>query len=420
MKYIKQHDERDCGAACLSMIASHYGLKHSLSKYRELTQTDQNGINLYGLCDAGKKLGLKAEALQGDISDLLNGIHTTEIKFPFIAHVISEDHMQHFVVVLKVNNDKFLVADPAKGKCKYTVEKFTEIWNGYIVTFEKTMYFQKGNYQKGRFKKFFSLLKGQYTKLLSVLLLSLVISVIGITGAFVFEIIIDDFYTSNENVVCDADCEDEHEHITETDSEEPISFLDKAINLITDNASNFDMFFISLIGLYILQAFISFSRGYLISSVSKKIDLRLMIPCYDHIMDLPVSAVNMRKTGEYLSRFSDADAIRNAVSGATLTLILDSVMVIACGIILYIESSILFYISFIIILLYALIVFFYKKPLDNINREVMENNARVHSYLKESIDGIETLKAYTAELTAKNKNRSKFTRLINSVFNKKA
>ena len=37
MRIIKQHDERDCGAACLSMIASHFGLKHPISKYRELT-----------------------------------------------------------------------------------------------------------------------------------------------------------------------------------------------------------------------------------------------------------------------------------------------------------------------------------------------------------------------------------------------
>ena len=46
----------------------------------------------------------------------------------------------------------------------------------------------------------------------------------------------------------------------------------------------------------------------------------------------------------------------------------------------------------------------------------MENNARVQSYLKESIDGIETVKANHIEETAKGRNNSKFTRLINCVF----
>lgn len=416
MRIIKQHDERDCGAACLSMIALHYGLQNPISKYRELTQTDQNGVNLYGLCDAARKIGFNADALSGNMDELLDSISKGEIKFPFIAHIINEDYMQHFVVVLNIKNNKILIADPAKGKVKYSPEQFAELWNGYIVTFEKTEAFQKGNYQKGGFRKFFSLLKGQYSKLVSVIILSLIISVIGIIGSFVFEIIIDDFYNTNETVICDDDCTDEHEHITEETVTEDENILDKIVGFVTNNASNFNLFFICLIGLYVLQALIQFLRGYLISLVSKKIDLRLMIPYYDHIIDLPMSAVNTRKTGEYLSRFSDADAVRDAVSGATLTLILDSFMVVACGVILYMENALLFYISLIMIALYAVIVFCYKKPLENINREVMENNARVQSYLKESIDGIETVKANNIEHTAKRQNSSKFNRFINVLF----
>ncbi|MBQ3075056.1 MAG: peptidase domain-containing ABC transporter, partial [Clostridia bacterium] len=200
------------------------------------------------------------------------------------------------------------------------------------------------------------------------------------------------------------------------EAEAPQNILDRAVGFLTRNASNFNLFFLCLIGLYVLQAAIQFLRGCLISMVSKTIDIRLLLPYYDHIMDLPMSAVNTRKTGEYLSRFSDASAVRDAVSGATLTLILDSVMVIGCGIILFLENAILFGISFVIILLYGIVVLCYRRPLESINREVMENNAKVQSYLKESIDGIETVKSHRAEAGAKDKNSSKFRRLIHSVF----
>ncbi len=416
MKITKQHDERDCGATCLSMIASHYGLKYPISKYRELTKTDKNGVNLYGLCDAAEKIGFKAEALSGSTEELFNDIQNREIKFPFIAHIITEDNMQHFVVVFNLKNNKFIVGDPAKGKVKYTVEQFEELWNGYIIKFEKTESFKKGNYQNGSFCKFFSLLKGQYIKLTTVILLSLIISIIGIIGAFVFEIIIDKFYTINETVVCVDDCQEEHDHTTQQDIEESQDFLDKAINFITNNASNFNLFFVCLIGLYILQAAIQFLRGYLISVVCKKIDIRLLLPYYDHIIDLPVSDISTRNTGEYLSRFSDASAVREAISGATLTLVLDSIMVIGCGAILFMENAILFYISLMIIVFYAVVILCYRKPLGTINREVMENNARVQSYLKESIDGIETVKSHQAETVVKSKNRFKFEKLINTVF----
>lgn len=415
LKIIKQHDERDCGAACLSMIANYYGLKHPISKYRELTKTDRNGANLYGMVDAAQKIGLDAEALSGDINELLDGINNGEINFPFVAHVITEDAMLHFVVVFGLKNGKFTVGDPAKGKIKYTVEEFAGFWNGYIVTFCKTDKFQKGNYNKGGFRKFFSLLKGQYKILTTIVILSLIISLIGIAGAFVFESVIDDFYFKNETSIefeiCDDDCEEDHEHIQESEN-----ILEKAVNFVTNNAGNFSAFFIMLIALYILQAFIQFFRGYLMSMLSKNLDVRLMLSYYNHVIDLPMSSISTRNTGEYISRFSDASTIRSAVSGATLTLLLDSFMVIACGAFLFIENRILFLVSLIMIILYAVVVICYRKPIENINRDVMENNARVQSFLKESIDGIETVKSHQAESLTKNKNTSKFSRLIKSVF----
>ena len=95
MKLIIQHDERDCGAAALSMIAMHYGLKLPISRYRELTKTDKSGTNLYGLVNGAEKIGLKAEALSGTPDELREGIAKGEIGFPFIAHTVSEDAMLH-------------------------------------------------------------------------------------------------------------------------------------------------------------------------------------------------------------------------------------------------------------------------------------------------------------------------------------
>lgn len=38
MKLILQHDERDCGAACLAMLVAHYGKRLPLSRFCELTR----------------------------------------------------------------------------------------------------------------------------------------------------------------------------------------------------------------------------------------------------------------------------------------------------------------------------------------------------------------------------------------------
>ena len=426
-RIILQHDERDCGAACLSMIAQYYGLKQPISAYRELTKTDKTGTNLYGLVDGARQLGFTADALSGDPNELMGGIQKGEISFPFIAHTVSDGAMLHYIVVFGLKNGKLLIGDPGKGKLRLTFDEFFQIWTGYIVTFEKTETFQTGNHTRGGFFKFFRLLKGQWGKMAGVLVISLFIAAIGIMGAFVFQIVIDEFatdtgYYESEDSHDHAEKEESHNETEEADDHAEgnalVRFLEDFLKKTYDEVTeaSFHLIFVALIALYLLQAGIQFVRGYLIASVAKRIDIRLSLAYYNHIVDLPVSSISVRQTGEYLSRFSDTATIRSAISGATLTLLLDSAMVIACGVILYLENEKLFFVSLLMIVFYAVIVLCYRKPVERSNRAVMENNARLQSYFKESIDGMETVKAACANDQIKEATTSRFNRFINSVF----
>ncbi len=409
---VKQHDQRDCGAACLSMISSYYGLKQPLSKYRELTKTDRMGTNLYGLVDGANKIGLEAQASSGTPEDLFSGISSGEINFPFIAHIVSDGALLHYVVVFEIKNGMLVVGDPAKGKMRIDVETFVNLWTGYIVTFNKTDEFKKGNTQKGSIFKFFGLLKGQYKKLIGVMILSGIISAVGIMGAFVFELVIDDF------ALAEGYYEETEEDSEEEDEEHDHSVITQLLEELEESVSvsSFHLIFIAIILLYLLQGFIQMMRGYLIASVSRKIDLRLILSYYCHIIDLPISSVSVRQTGEYISRFSDTGTIRTAISSATLTLVLDSIMVVAFGVILFMQSWKLAIVSLLIIVFYAATVLIYRKPLSNANRQVMEQDAVVQSYLKESIDGVETVKASCASEQVEEVATSKLRKLINLIF----
>ena len=58
----------------------------------------------------------------------------------------------------------------------------------------------------------------------------------------------------------------------------------------------------------------------------------------------------------------------------------------------------------------------YKKPIKKINQKMMEENASVQSYFKESIDGIATVKAANAEDEIRNGIEKRFTRFIEAAF----
>ena len=431
MKIILQHDQRDCGAACLAMISAHYGRKLPISRCRELTKTDKTGANVYGLVDGAKQIGLEAQALSGSPEELLDGLGKGDVTFPFVAHTVSENAMLHFVVVFGFKNGRLLIGDPGKGKLRLTREEYFRRWTGYVVTFRKTESFQPGNETKGSFAKFFLLLKGQYGKLAGVLAISLVIAAIGIMGAYVFQIAIDDF-ARGQGYYEEHGHEEEHSHEHSGEEageseenaggklEQAIVKADSMLGNAADKVSesirgNLSLVFLCVLALYALQAAIQLVRGWLIVSVSRKIDLRLTLQYYNHIADLPVSSIAMRQTGEYLARFSDSAAVRQAISGATLTLMLDSVMALAGGVILYLQNRRLFMIALLMVAFYALIVFVYRKPVERSNRRVMEDNARLQSYFKESIDGMETVKAACAVGEVKETTRVKFHRFLDSV-----
>jgi ATP-binding cassette subfamily B protein len=122
------------------------------------------------------------------------------------------------------------------------------------------------------------------------------------------------------------------------------------------------------------------------------------------------------KTGEIISRFNDASKVRDAISGATLTIMVDTLMAIVGGAILYAQNSFMFGITVIIAVLYFILVISFNTLYRKQNREQMEDNAQLTSYLYESLNGIQTVKAFNSERRVNENTENKFIKLLRSVF----
>lgn len=93
---IKQHDITDCGAACLASVCAHYGLQFPVARIRQYAFTDQKGTNVLGMIEAANRLGLSAKGVRAQFEAL------SIVPKPTIAHVIVHEHLQHFIVLYKV------------------------------------------------------------------------------------------------------------------------------------------------------------------------------------------------------------------------------------------------------------------------------------------------------------------------------
>ena len=100
---------------------------------------------------------------------------------------------------------------------------------------------------------------------------------------------------------------------------------------------------------------------------------------------------------EILSRYNNVDEIQDLLSGVMCSIFLNSFMMIAGGIVLASISMEMFSIVLILTICYSVIVFLYRKQIQKVTREIMEQDARVISNLKEDIDGIQVIKIFCSE-----------------------
>ena len=387
MKYycVKQHDITDCGAACLATICKQNRYNLSISKIREVAGTDKQGTNAYGLIKAAEQLGFSAKGVKGNKEAFFS-----EFPLPCIAHVIVDGRLLHYVVIHKITKKHVIIADPGEGIVKLTPEEFfgedheegkppKYQWSGGLILLVKNETFRKGDETKGLFSRFFYLLLPQKKLLMHIFVASLVYTILGIVGAFYFKELID-------SILPDA--------------------LRKTLMTLS----------IGVILLNVFKVILNAFRSHLLLYLSQKLDIALLLGYYRHVIELPMNFFGTRKVGEIISRFNDAGNVRDAISGATLTIMIDSLMALAGAIILYMQNAKLFGITVIIVILYGIIVVCFHKWYEKLNRKQMEDNAQLTSYMVESLNGIQTVKAYNAERKANRETEIKFVRLLRSIF----
>src|SRR5699024_1682166 len=145
---------------------------------------------------------------------------------------------------------------------------------------------------------------------------------------------------------------------------------------------------VGVIFLNIFKVILDAIRSHLLLYLSQKLDIALLLGYYRHILELPMNFFGSRKVGEIVSRFNDASNVRDAIPGATLTIMIDTLMAVGGAIVLYMQNAKMFGIAVIMVVLYAVTVLGFRKSYDRWNRNQMEDNAQLTSYQEVSMNGM--------------------------------
>ncbi len=352
--FVRQLDESDCGAACVAIVAKYYGKSISISKIRNLAGTDSQGTSAKGMEKAAALLNMSCKGV------FSNGkILKSDFNSPIICQ-LNKDNLEHYVVVLRVKGNKILVADPADRILWTKAKDFMQWWSGFFFMLAPIKGFEENAEDKTFLSRFFYLITENKAIVSQSIVASFLLTLLGILGAFYFRFLID-------NVI--------------------YSFLKTALVALS----------LGYLLAIIFQNILAYARNHLLMYLGNKLEASLLLSYFRHILKLPLDFFMKRKNGEILSRLSDIGSIKNALSGMTVGVILDCVMLLFGGTVLFLFSSRLIFIAMLPVVISGIMVVMFSRKYKNLIYNRAQVEAEKYSHFVESINGISTIKALSTE-----------------------
>lgn len=274
---------------------------------------------------------------------------------------MSKEGLSHFVVVFKISKDFVVIGDPAKDLMKITIDEFYKEFTGVLLVIKPSAKFEKEKLKNGNlFQNYIGLLLPHRKLFIYAIVASLIITLLGIGSSLFNKILMDEILPYR---------------------------LESQLLLV--------ILVFTVVSL--VSALINFQREWILLYLSQKIDIPLMLGYFNHIYKLPMKFFASRKTGDIITRFSDAGVIKNVFTGIALSLILDISMTVISGAVLFNMNARLFSILIFMTIASILIVLAFKPIYKKLNEEQMVQASALNSQIIEGLRGVETIKGNANE-----------------------
>ncbi|WP_278563456.1 peptidase domain-containing ABC transporter [Fischerella thermalis] len=275
MKYpvVLQHNEEDCGPACLATISKYYGKLFTINRTREAAGTGQLGTTLLNLKQGAQVLGFNARGVKAVI-DLVD---KQQIPLPAIIHWKGN----HWTVLYGRRGKQYIVADPLVGVRYLTKEALLTGWtNGVMLLLEpRPDFFSQTDDQDkvGGWKRLGQRLFSYRHILAEALLLNFVVGLLALLSPFLIQILTDDVLVRGDT------------------------------QLLTGIV-------LGVLAMSLISSALQWVQGNLVAHFAHRLELDLVLEFGRTILRLPLSYYESRRSGEVVSRLRDIQTINQLVS----------------------------------------------------------------------------------------------------------
>lgn len=336
----------ECGLACLVMIGAYHGHDIELNGMRQRYSMSLAGASLRHIMDLASQLGFSTRPIRVELEAVRH------IKLPAIIHW----RLDHFVVLAKVGRRTVTIHDPAAGVRKISLEEFSKHFTGVALEFEKASNFEAVEAKVPvRIRSLWSDSRGLVSAAVQVLALSFALQVLAFIAPFSTQLVVD-------------------QAIGRSDSD-----------LLTVLAWGFG-------AVLVITAILTALRSWVVTVVSTLFSFQLVGNLVRHLLRLPSSFFEKRHLGDILSRMGSAKAIQDAITRGIISSILDGLMAIAAGFILFLYSPFLAMLVIGFLVVSLITTFAYYPILRQRSLEQLQASAKEQTYLMETIRAATTVK----------------------------
>jgi ATP-binding cassette, subfamily B, bacterial len=352
----------DCGPSCLRIIAKYYGKNISLQKLRDIAGINREGVSLLGISEAAEKIGFRSTGIKLTLKQL------AEIDLPVILHW----NQNHFVVLYKVKNNQYHVADPAKGLIIYTKAEFLKYWlstpnnshsEGILLALSPTpdFYSQEGDKADGLDFSYLLKYLYRYKQLIAQLFAGLAI------GSLLQLI---------------------------------LPFLTQSIVDIGINTRNLNFIYIILIAqtmLFVGRMSVDFIRSWILLHISTRINISILTDFLIKLMKLPISFFDTKMTGDIMQRMNDQKRIESFLTGSTLSVVFSMFNLVIFAVVLAYYNINIFIIFAVSTVLYSLWVIAFLKKRRTLDFKRFDISSKNQSAMVQLINGMQEIKLNNCE-----------------------
>ena len=294
INHTRQHDQSDCGVACLRSVLHYFGGDASLERLREMSGTTREGTTMLGLLQAAQQLGMEATGYEADLDSLRA---CTDLC---VLHIVKEGKLQHYIVFYSydANKDTFCIGDPAEPKVQYwTVEQLVSVWQSKsLLLFQPTPKLQQTAAVKNRRWYWIKELVREDLNTLGIALaIGIAVAALGLATAIFSQQLIDKILPAKDTLR-----------------------LFSGVGL--------------LLFLLLARSGFSYLRQLLLLRQSRDFNGRIIDYFYTSLLFLPKSFFDNRKTGDLVARMNDTQRIQRTISRLVGSVMIDVLMIfIAAG-----------------------------------------------------------------------------------------